>query len=663
MLDVSGPIGAERHRSATVGAASWIIGLLGVGMAAFHIVSTQVNLLPSVLAQNLHLGLALTLIFLSRIAAGDRGFRLGSSLLLAGLTVAMAAYIWFDYDVLIEQGGFPRPMDIAVGITLIFLVLEATRRQWGLSLPILAFLLTLYYIFGDHLPASWGAPYTAFSSVISNLSIGLFSGIFGQFMSISVNDIFLFMVFGGMLEALDGNRSFAEVGKAISRVFPGGAGLTTVVSSSLMGMVTGAAVANVAICGSYTIPMMKREGYRSQTAAAIEATASTGGQIVPPVMGSVAFVMAAMLSISYFTIVVAAIIPAIFYYVALIAGVYFLSRRLGLSRRTERPDLLVLFFYLPLFLGPLAILTVLLASLHSVAYAAFYAILSLVGIRLLLVFIQRLLPDDWRRRLLGGEDIGLLTELGRFAVKTLVGLRSGSLQGAGIAVVMGTVGIIAEAITATGAAVPLGWGVDWISGSSELIALIATATICLIIGAGVPTVGAYILTVAVAGPILTQNGLDPFAANFFILYFACLSAVTPPVAAAALAASAIAGSNYLRTAAEATQLSVMLYVLPFLFIYEQSLLARHIVGVLPMAVVLFELTAASVLGAAAVQGFFATRLAPHERLLAVAATAGLSVHIAGGGRLSLILGTAAIALLVVSQYFAFRRERLVLKSA
>ena len=632
-----------------------ILTVLGVAMALFHMTLTQIALLPSVLVQDVHLGVALVLLFLSAFVTGRSAVLRSWSLALAALGLAVALYIWANYDILISAQGFPRQIDVFVGIVVVALVLEATRQSWGPALPAISVLGVLYYVFGDQLPPSWGAPFTPFDSIVSNLSIGLYSGIFGQFMAISANDIFLFMVFGGLLEALDGNKSFTEIGKAISRIFPGGAGLTTVVSSSLMGMVTGAAVANVAICGTYTIPLMKREGYPARTAAAIEATASTGGQIVPPVMGSVAFVMAALLAVPYFQIAVTAIIPATFYYVGVLAAVYFKSRRIGIRRQTERPDRLVLFFYLPLFVGPLALMTVLLASLYSVAYAAFYSILALVGIRFLLIFAARLVPAPRRERLAEVAGPTLRADLQTFLLKLIAGLRNGALQGAGIAVVMGTVGLLAEAITATGAAIPLGWAVDWISGSSLLLALVSSAAVCVILGAGVPTVGAYVLTAAIAGPVVVAHGVDLYTANFFILYFACLSAITPPVAAAALAASAIAATPYMRAAWEASWLAVMLYILPFLFVYEPALLGREMPGLLGMAALLCELTLVCILVAIATQGWFISALTWLERgLFAAAALAG-ALHIATGAAVALASEFAALALGTALQWRGRRR--------
>jgi TRAP transporter 4TM/12TM fusion protein len=602
--------------------------LLGVGLALFHMLLTQVALLPSVMVQNAHLGASLVLIALVAASAGGAARRWWALAVAAGAAFC-AVYIAVRYETLVNAAGFPAAQDVVVGVALLVLVFEATRLQWGIVLPALALVALGYYVLGHLIPASWAAPFTPFSTVISNVSTGLYSGLFGQFMAISANDIFLFMVFGGLLEALDGNRPFNEIGKAIGRVLPGGSGLTTVVSSGLMGMVTGAAVSNVAICGTYTIPFMKREGYTPDTAAAIEATASTGGQLVPPVMGSVAFIMAALLAVPYFQIVVTAVIPAVFYYVSVFAAVYFLSRRLGIRRQSERPDQVQLWFYLPLFVVPLVVMTILLATLRSVAFAAFYSILVLVGMRFALVFIGALLPAASRARLHPEGVPRVDVQLKATAAKLVAGLRSGALAGAGIAAVMGTVGVLSESVTATGAAVPLGWAVEAVSGDSLFLALLSTAIMCLILGCGIPTVGAYVLTAAIAAPIAIGNGLDPYTTHFFILYYACLSAITPPVAAAALAASAIAGSRYFRTAWEATLLAAMLYVLPFLFVYRPALLARDMPGFWPMAALLGEVLVICVLVAGAAQGYLLARLAAWTRVIVAGVALVLTLHVCG----------------------------------
>lgn len=361
--------------------------------------------------------------------------------------------------------------------------------------------------------------------------------------------------------------------------------------------------------------------------------------MMPPVMGSVAFIMAALLAVPYFDIVKTAIIPAVLFYVSVFTAVVFMSRRLGIARRPADMDLLQLYFYLPLFIGPLIVMTMLLADLKSVAYSAFYAIVTLILLRLVMLFMGRNFPVALRERLYPDGMPNLAGDLRGYWGKLVTGIRSGGIQGAAIAVVLGVSGVMSEAITATGAAVPIGWAVDYLSGDSLFIALLATAVMCLILGAGMPTVGAYILTVSIAGPIVIGNGLDAYTANFFILYYACLSAITPPVAAAVLPASTIAGSSYWRTGYEATVLSLMLYVLPFLFVYEPALIARNMPGLPKMIGILVEVTAVSIFVAAASQRYLLIQTTRLEQCVLYLVALFLSLHVCRAGTAYLALAT------------------------
>ncbi|UYV37380.1 TRAP transporter fused permease subunit [Rhodobacteraceae bacterium D3-12] len=601
---------------------SRLLMALALAMTVFQLIASQTPILPSVLVQNTHLGVALQLVLLGSAIETSSRLQRFWLLLVALVALGCTLYVQINYDALIVNQGFPGRLDVLVGIALIFAVLETARQRWGMALPLIALVAVAYNLWGYMLPTSAAASRIPFDTVISNLSIGLYSGLYGQFMAISANFIFLFMVFGGLLQSLDGNRAFIEIGKAVSRAFPGGAGLSAVISSSLMGTVTGAAVANVAITGSYTIPIMKREGYDPATAGAIEAAASTGGQLVPPVMGSVAFIMAAVLSVTYFEVVVAAIIPATLFYLALLASVYFKSRRLGIVRQTVAPDLQVLIRFLPIFVIPTGVLVYFLVNLYSVSFAGFWAIVTLAATRLAMVFIDL----AWMRPARPFYTLAL--DLRTFTLKLLDGMVEGAKMGAGIAVIIGAIGLLAESVTATGAAVPLGSAIDFLSGGSMFVALILTAVMCILLGAGIPTVGAYVLVSAIAGPILTESGVDIFSANFFILYFAVMSAVTPPVAAAALAASAIARAPYFRTAWEATRLCIMLYVLPFLLVYNSSLLMRgdSVAGSIKVGL---AAAFASILLAAATQGFWLSTMKVWERM-ALAASAGSIIAVIVG---------------------------------
>ncbi|SLN75624.1 TRAP transporter permease [Oceanibacterium hippocampi] len=629
--------------------AARLLSVLALAMTLYQLTATQTPLQPSVLVQNTHLGLAMLLVLLGAAIETPSALRRTWLVLLAALSLFCSLYVQFYYDDLIVSQGFPEQFDVWVGVAMMLLVLEATRQHWGPALPIIALIAVIYNFWGYMLPTEAAASRIPFDTVVSNLSIGLYSGLYGQFMAISANFIFLFMVFGALLQSMDGNRAFIEIGKAISRAFPGGAGLSAVVSSSLMGTVTGAAVANVAITGSYTIPIMKREGYPPAIAGAIEAAASTGGQLVPPIMGSVAFIMAAVLSVGYLEVAAAAVIPAALFYIALLASVYFKSRRLNIQRQEIAPDLRILIRFLPVFVIPTGALVYFLINLYSVSFAGFWAIVTLVATRLAMIPIDLMLARPDR------PLATLATELRDFVVKLFQGLVAGAKMGATIAVVIGTIGLLAESVTATGAAVPLGSAIDFLSGGSMVLVLVMTAVMCVILGAGIPTVGAYILVSAIAGPILVESGVDLFAANFFILYFAVMSAVTPPVAAAALAASAIAGCGYFRTAWEATRLSIMLYILPFLFVYQGALLLRGgSASDSAMAAVLS--TGAAVLAASATQGFWLVQTRTTERLLLGGAGIALLATVIGFGPIWTAAGVAVTALVTAIQIPRKRRE-------
>lgn len=627
-----------------------VVAALCVAMAIYQLTASQTSIQPSVLVQNTHLGFALQIVFLGAIM-GARG--LPRRLWLAAMALvafACSLYVQVRYDHLIMSQGFPEPFDILVGTALILVTLEATRQHWGPVLPAIAAIAVAYYIWGYMLPTRAAPSDIPYGTIVSNLAIGLYSGLYGQFMAISANFIFLFMVFGGLLQSLDGNRAFIEIGKVVSRRFPGGGGLGAVLSSSLMGSVTGAAVANVAITGSYTIPIMKREGYTPATAAAIEATASTGGQLVPPVMGSVAFVMAAVLSTSYLDVMAAALLPAILFFLAVLASVWFKSRRLGLERQDAEADIALLWRFLPLFAVPTAVLVWLLLNLYSVSFAGFWAIMTMIATRFVMALVWFAIARPARPLAAFGQEMKDLF------VKLVTGLSEGARMGAAIAVVIGSIGLLAESITATGAAVPLGTAIEHLAFGSIWVTLLLTAVMCILLGAGVPTVGAYVLTSAIAGPILVQNGVDLFVANFFILYFAVLSAVTPPVAAAALAASAIAGCGYFRVAWEATVLSAMLYILPFFFITEVSLLLRPEAPA-GRAVFAFAVAAfVSILVAAAAQGWWAGRAGPVSRLALCAAAIFAAAPLFGFGDAWLLAGIGLAGGTFVAQRTLQRQE-------
>jgi TRAP transporter 4TM/12TM fusion protein len=529
--------------------ARGLLLVVGLAMVAYHMAASQTVLAGYVENQAIHLAFVLVILFLDGAARSKTLLGRLCNVAMAVLSLGVSAYVFFNVQHLEEVVGFPEPMDVWVGVVIIVLVIEATRRGWGLVLPVVALVFIAYFLWGHLIDGPLHHKEFKFEFVVSYLSVGL-SGIFGQFLAISADQVFLFVVFGSLLSVIKVNDLFFEIGKAAGRVLEGGPGQTAVVSSSLVGTVTGAAVANVAITGAFTIPFMKKVGYRPEQAGAIEATASTGGQIMPPIMGASAFLMASFLGVPYATVMAAAFIPALLYYWTVMLGVQFLSVRSGIVAPLEAVDRGLVLRRLPLFVIPLGVMIVLLAMHLSPSLAAFWAILIAIA----LSYVQK----DTRPRF--GELLRCLAD--------------GAVVGAQIGVSLAIVGIMAQTLITTGLGNKIAGLVELLSGGVLVVGLVLTMFVSLVLGCGVPTSAAYSLVAIVVIPSIVKLGVDPVAAHFFAFYFAVISAVTPPVALASLAGAGIAGANYLKTSFEAFKLAIAGFIIPFLVIYNPAVILR-----------------------------------------------------------------------------------------
>ncbi|AMM85584.1 C4-dicarboxylate ABC transporter [Martelella sp. AD-3] len=562
---------------------------------AYQMLTTQYLFLGSYEHQAVHLAFIFLLLFLYQARQSKTRIGMVLNLTLAALGVAASGYVLANMVHLKEVFGFPDPMDVAVGVVLIGLVVIATRAAWGWTLPIVAAIFVAYFLWGDGLPGHlYHRPFN-FDYVVSYLSIGL-SGIFGQFLGISANQVFLFVVFGSLLGIIKVNDFFLEAGKIAGKAFRGGPGQTAVVSSGFIGMISGAAVANVAVTGSFTIPYMKQVGYKPQHAGAIEAAASTGGQLMPPVMGAAAFLMASFLGVSYDAVMLAGILPAILYFWGVMLGVQFLAVRFGIKAPLERVDFRKLMRRLPLFGLPLAVLITLLIMQYSPAKSAFWAILLAIG----LSYID---PQTRPRPL----------EL----VKSIAG---GALIGAQIGISLAIVGMIAQTLITTGLGNKIAGLVEILSAGNLLIGLALTMVVSIILGCGVPTSAAYTLVAIVVIPSVIKMGVEPMAAHFFSFYFAVISSLTPPVALAALAGAGIAGAPYFKTALSAAKLAISGFIIPFLIIFNPLLTFNPVSWVWGLGTVIAVPLGMTAL-TAAIYGCGLTVFSLRERILASAAAA------------------------------------------
>lgn len=523
--------------------------LTGLGMVAYHMISTQRLFLGSFEHQNLHLMFALVLTFIGALLKSKNWLNSLWLCLMIAISLLGTIYVFVYMEHLEEVTGFPDAIDIFIGILLMIAVIEATRQAWGWTLPIVAIMFIAYFALGNYIPGPLYHRPFGLDYMISYLCIG-FTGVYGTFLSISANAIFMFVVFGGLLGVIKVTDVLYELGKVFGKVLEGGPGQTAVVSSSLVGMVTGAAVANVAVTGAFTIPYMKRVGYPAPVAGAIEATASTGGQLMPPVMGAAAFLMAFFVGVPYAEIMLAAVLPAVLFYLAVLVGVQFISIRLGLNPPEDKPDYKIIRNRIPLFIIPIGVIIVLLLLRFSPMLAAFWAIITAVGLSMI-----------------SKETRPSLKELSK-------GFAQGALTGAWIGVSLCVVGMMAQTLITTGLGTKIAALVEILSDGNITIALILTMLVSLILGCGVPPVAAYSLVAIVTVPALINMGVLPISAHFFCFYFSIISAVTPPVALGALAGAGIAGAPYFKTAFHAFKLAIAGFIIPYLLVFNPILNLR-----------------------------------------------------------------------------------------
>ncbi len=515
--------------------------LVALFMVLYHLIIVWHPFLGELMNQNTHLGFCMVLVLMIMARNANTSWKQYTFLALAIIALGLVIYMAVEYERLDMFAGFPEPRDVVVGVSLIALVIFLTWKNFGAIFPILVLVGIAYALWGHHLPGVMHHPPLEFGYIVSNLSVG-FQGIYGMLLSVSVNVLFLLVIFGSIFQATGITRFFMEFGQLLSRHIRGGAGQSAVFSSSFVGMVNGVAAANVAITGSYTIPVMKRSGFSGEEAAAIEAMSSTGGQLTPPVMGIAVFIMANLLGLSYAELMGKALLPALAYYVIAVLGVMLIAARRGIPLSTAAVDWQILRQGAPLFLLPMGILTILLFRHHTVGNAAFWSITALLAVSYARPSTR---PD---RRLL---------------LQNLIG---GASLGATFGLAVACIGILVKCMTFTGLATKLSLLITTIAGQTLLPTLFMTMVLSILLSSSTPTVIAYVVVAFLAAPILTEMGVDRIVAHLFVFYFAILAAVTPPVAGAAIVGSQLAKSSYMKSSWESFKLVGPFYILPYFII-------------------------------------------------------------------------------------------------
>ena len=535
-----------------------IIDVVAILMIVYQMASSVYHFILPLEHLGIHLTFALTLVLLSIMKKSRKYWlvKLSFLLLSAGISTYVVVNTW---RLTLLTGSLFIPMlDLVIGGLLVVILLETLREIFGNTLTSVISIFVLYTIFGSLVPYPLNAPHFRFTEVLSRMSLGGLgeAGIYGSVLRISANSIFMFVVFSGLLGATGATRFFIQIGRLLGSKLAGGPGLTAVVASALLGTITGSPVANVAGTGSFTIPMMKASGYRPEQAGGIEAVASTGGQIMPPVMGSAAFILADFTGISYAKVMVMATIPALLYYMSAFCYVQFQGAKLNLGRVCEPPDYKEMLGTAHLFVLPLGILVVTLLIGLAPGLCA-----STASVVLLILSLAR---------------------KKRPKLKELVnGFTDGAIRGAEVAVTCAALGLIVTSFSWTGLGMKLPYIVEAVSGGNILIALIITMVVSIILGMGMPTPAVYIMVAMAAIPALIRFGIPLLPAHMFAFYFGCLSFITPPVAMASLVASKMADASFWKTSFEAVKVALGGFAIPFLMVFAPALLLMPKSGPIP----------------------------------------------------------------------------------
>lgn len=538
-----------------------------VAYAVFHLYTSLFGTLEPLTQRGLFIGGGIGFLYLMMAVkvwhrsplAGMRDVVLGLLGMYGGVYVALSA------DRLMDVMTDLTPMDIGMGIMTILVALEAARRTIGLSLPIMAVISLCFYIWGhDYIGGNWQPPRVSTETVISTLYAST-GGIFGLLADIGTRVVAIYVVLGSLLMAVGAGDIFMKAATLVAGRAFGGPAKVAVVTSALFGTISGSAVANVMSVGSITIPTMMRAGYRKDFAAGIEATASAGGQIMPPVMGAGAFIMAELLNIPYTTIAVAAAVPAILYFSAIYFSIDCFARANGLMPipREDLPKARDVFLSLKALsaFGPLVVLTILLGMDFTPTFAGATAIIALIIIAGL-VHLTASLRD--------GLPLG--SELRVYARQVWTGMVDGGGSVVVIAALLTTASLLVAVLSATGLGVKFSQLLLGFSGDHLLGVLLIAALLCIMLGMDVPTTASYLLTASVVAPVLSKLGLQPLTAHLYIFYFAILSAITPPVCASVYAAATIAGENFWKVAGQALRIAGAVFLLPFLMVYRPELM-------------------------------------------------------------------------------------------
>lgn len=594
LLEKYDPEAATRKLGGTMG---WVVFFGLLAFSVFQLYTSIFGVLTAQLQRSIHLGFALALIFLLFPA---RKKNLGQNkvawydLVLALIAIVVGAYWPLMIDELVNRVGRLTPLDFYVGLAAILLVLEATRRTVGLPITVIAALFMGYALYGPYMPGFLAHRGLDFESLVQTMFFTT-EGILGTPLGVSATFIFLFLLFGAFLVKTGVGQYFNDLAVSIAGKRTGGPAKVAIFSSALQGTISGSSVANVVTSGSFTIPMMKKLGYRKEFAGAVEAAASTGGQLMPPIMGAAAFLMVEFIGggITYWDIAKAAAIPALLYFTGIWIMTHFEAKRVGLRglKDEEMPDRKEVLKKIYLLL-PILIVILLMVSGMSIMRAALWSILSTI--------VVSAFSKETR---IGFKD----------AIDALV---DGARTALGVAAATAAAGIIVGVVTKTGLGLKLANGLLDLSGGYLIPTLMLTMVAALVLGMGSPTTANYVITSTIAAPAIILLGVPDLSAHLFVFYFGIIADITPPVALAAFAAAGVSGGEPIKTGVNSAKLAIAAFIIPYMFVLSPELLMIDTTWYYVIWVIFTAISGMMAIGAGII-GYWLRKLSWWERLLGI----------------------------------------------
>ncbi|SES88149.1 TRAP transporter, 4TM/12TM fusion protein [Natronincola peptidivorans] len=610
------------------------VKVFAIAIALYHLYVSYFGTLVTLKHRSLHVAgiLALTYFLFPAYKKANRKKMAWYDAVLGVLALSTTVYIFKDYLGIVHRAGIPNSTDLFFGVVLIVLVLEAARRVTGFALPLLGILFIGYALFGRQMPGFFGHRGYGWTEVVNHLFVST-DGVYGTAVGVASTYIFLFILFGAFMNKSGMGQFFNDISLALAGHTKGGPAKVAVIASGFLGSINGAAVANVVTTGAFTIPLMKKTGYDDEFSGAVEASASVGGQLLPPIMGAAAFIMAEVLGIQYRVIVMAAILPALLYYLGIMTQVQMRASKKGLEGIPREQ--------LPRVKDVMKERGHLLIPLLFLIYMLFFTGRTIINSAFLTIIVTIL--------------VSMLRPTTRMSFKDIIdGLYEGTRSVVPVAVACAAVGPIVGVTSITGFGLSMAHAIVSLGGTSLLFTLVFTMITCMILGMGLPSIPAYLITATMAAPALVRLGIEPIVAHLFVFYFAMFANITPPVALASFAAAGISGGNPMKTGFESMKLSIAGFIVPYMFVYNSALLLRETTFLQGAMVAVTSIVGVIMLGSAA-EGYFFTHM---KKVNQVVLFAG-ALMLISANLIQDIVGLLVIMGILMLQWNRAKKERAI----